>query len=436
MTRFLLAGALLGAAFLDAYAQPLAWAGLVLLTVAFHRAKTRRQALAGAFAALLLKQSLGLFWMLPTQVGFLKLSWLEALGLCALMHVAMTALLFLPVAAGALLQRWLPVRWWLPGAWAAGEALLEALSGAGMGHLLHSQWAIQPVLHGLAYLGWFPVLLLGLYACASVGDALVARSPRALCIPGALAAFLLLLPPIPVPADPLRGIAAMHLATAGDTVPTPPAGVELIVWPEASIRGRHRLPEGPQPEPSRLPTFTPAGGAHHLIGLTLRTPEGHLNAAATVDPEGRVLATRGKSVLVPVGERPYGGVPVLNGEGLAAGRVPPLLTAATTRVVVVICYEVFSRGLVQRGKQSGGELLAVLVSDRPLAGSRIAMEQSLGVVRLRAVEFHLPAVRASLGGLSALIAPDGRVLALGTPAHSALLVTPPPAGGQMEIASN
>ncbi|MFP2932042.1 nitrilase-related carbon-nitrogen hydrolase [Pyxidicoccus sp. 3LG] len=95
---------------------------------------------------------------------------------------------------------------------------------------------------------------------------------------------------------------------------------------------------------------------------------------------------------------------------------------ASSRVVTVICYEVFSRSLVLRGTQAGGELLAVLVSDRPLAGSRIAMEQSLGVVLLRAVEFQLPAVRASLGGISALISPDGRILARSEPGHSELLL--------------
>ncbi|WP_426746031.1 nitrilase-related carbon-nitrogen hydrolase [Myxococcus faecalis] len=420
---FLLAGVLLGAAFLDAHAQPLAWVGLVVLTVAFQRARSTREALVGGFAALLTKQGLGLFWMLPTQARFLELTGPQALGLCALMHASMTGLLFIPVAVGVLSRRWLPVRWWLPGAWASGEALLEWVSGAGMGHLLHSQWAVRPVLHGLAYLGWFPVLLLVLYACAAVGDAWVKRAPKALCIPLAIALGLFLLPPIPVPEAPLRGVAAMHLVTAGQVPSTLPEGVELIIWPEASIRGKHRLPEGPQPRGVHLATFTPTLGTHHLVGLTLKTPEGHLNAVASVDPDGNVLATRGKSLLVPVGERPFGGVPVLNGLGLIPGRAPPLLPVASTRVVAIICYEVFSRTLVMQGQLAGGELLAVLVSDRPLAGSRIAMEQSLGVVLLRAVEFQLPAVRASLGGISALVSPDGRILAASGPEHGERVLT-------------
>ncbi|HEX8700895.1 MAG TPA: nitrilase-related carbon-nitrogen hydrolase [Myxococcaceae bacterium] len=410
-------------AFWDERAQPLAWVGLVVLTLAFHRAGLPRRALAGGFMALLLKQVVALYWMLPTQVQFLKLTWLTGLGICLLMFVLMVGILFAPLAVGILLQRWLPIRWWLPVAWAVGEVLLEHLSGAAMGHWLHSQWAMRPVLHSLAFLGWFPTLLLGLYTCASMGDAIAARSPRALCAPLALTAFLLLLPPIPVPEDPLRGIAAMNLATASQVPTELPAGVELLVWPEASVRGRHRLSEGPQRTGARLSTFTPPFKAHNLIGLMLKTPEGNLNAAAAVDPEGVVHATRGKSVLVPVGERPFWGMPVLNGEGLSPGRQRPLLSVASTRVVPLICYEAFSRTMVMSGKQSGGKVLAVLASDRPLAGSRIAIEQSLGVVLLRSVEFQLPAVRASLGGISALMSPDGRILARSSLGRSEVLVT-------------
>jgi len=423
--RFALAGVLLGVAFWDARAQPLAWVGLVVLTLAFHRASSPRQALLGGFVTILLKQAVALYWMLPTQVHFLKLTWMSGLGICSLMFVLMTAILLAPMAVGIFSQRWLPIRWWLPGAWAAGEVLLEHLSGAAMGHLLHSQWAMRPVLQGLALLGWFPILLLGLYTSASIGDAIAARASRALCVPLALVAFLLLLPPIPVSKDPLKGLAAMHLVTVAQVPTELPPGVDLLIWPEASIRGRHRIPEGPQLKPLGLSTFTPSFKVHSIVGVMLKTSEGQLNAAAALEPEGTVLATRGKSILVPVGERAFWGMPVLNGEGLSPGRERPLLSVASTRVIPVICYEIFSRTLVMHGKESGGAVLAVLASDRPLAGSRIAMEQSLGVVLLRAAEFQIPAVRASLGGISALVSPDGRILARSSQGRSEVLVTSP-----------
>jgi apolipoprotein N-acyltransferase len=152
--------------------------------------------------------------------------------------------------------------------------------------------------------------------------------------------------------------------------------------------------------PVALRSFAFRSAVEHVMGIALRLPGGGvMNAAAFVDPHGLMWATRSKSVLVPVGERPFLGTPALGG-GYVPGHALPLLAVGRRRVIPLIC------------------------SDRPLGGSRVALEQAVGALVLRAVEFHLPAVRASVGGGAALVLPSGEIVAQSAPGRSGVLVAP------------
>jgi apolipoprotein N-acyltransferase len=110
---------------------------------------------------------------------------------------------------------------------------------------------------------------------------------------------------------------------------------------------------------------------------------------------------------------------------LVASQARPLLSLAGRKVIPLICYEAFSRTTALRGREAGGELLAVLASDLPLAGSRFAIDQAIGGVVLRAAELHMPAVRASLGGVAVVVSSDGRVLARSASGESGILTLSP-----------
>jgi apolipoprotein N-acyltransferase len=422
---FAFAGTLLGLAFLCAKIQLLVWPGIAVLVFALDRERSRGRALVGIFATMVFKQALALHWLVLTGSHYLHWSLLRAVVVAALAWGLSAAIAAFPVAFGVLVFRRFPRRATLPLCWLLGEALVARATGFSMGHVLHSQWANPPVLRAVAYIGWSATLLLCLYASSCVGEALARRTWYGLLPPTLIVLVLLILPSIPVEQEQLDGVGAAYAAHATDLPESTPAGVELLVWPEESVRARPEANEGPLERPIALRSFDFHSAVEHVMGIALRLPEGGvMNAAAFVDAHGLMRATRGKSVLVPVGERRFLGIPALGGIGYTPGIAVPILATGHRRVIPLICYEVFDRDVSARGADAGGTLLAVLSSDRPLGGSEIALDQAIGALVLRAVELHLPAVRASVGGSAALVLPDGRIVARSVRDRSGVLVAP------------
>jgi apolipoprotein N-acyltransferase len=422
---FPLAGALMGLAFLDVRAQFLVWVGVTVLVFGLRRETTRGRAIAGLFTTMFLKQAIALHWLVLTGCHYLGWSIPLSVLVAALAWGLSAAMAVLPVALGELLLQQLPLRCRLPLCWLLGETLVTHVTGFSMGHLLHAQWAVPPVLRAIAYVGWPATLLLCLYTFSCVGEALAARMWRGLLPPALIASVFLVLPRIPVQDDLLHGVGAMYVTSEHDLPESTPPGVDLLVWPEESVRMRPKAKEGPMTRAVALRSFAFRSTVEHVMGIALRLPGGGvMNAAAFVDPHGLMWATRGKSVLVPVGERPFLGIPALGGAGYVPGQALPLLAVGRRRVIPLICYEVFDRDVSARGAAAGGTLLAVLSSDRPLSGSRVAIEQAVGALVLRAVELHLPAVRASVGGSAALVLPNGEIIAQSAPDRSGVLVAP------------
>ncbi|WP_366928109.1 nitrilase-related carbon-nitrogen hydrolase [Corallococcus exiguus] len=418
----LLGGLLQGVAFLGPTAQPLAWVGVACVAAAVHRAPGGLRAAGMLALAAMARQAVALHWWVGTARHFAPGVAGAALTL-AMLGWAMTAVASqVPAMAWVLTRaRRVPPRFWLPFAWAAGEATAELTCGFSMTQLLNSQWAWPAMLHGLAFVGWGPLLLLCLYASASVGEAAVRRDFRLLAPAGLVLGALVMVPP-PAPIDDvLAGVGVVHLASSAQPPRVVPGGTSLLVWPESTVRGNQRLPEGVLPQPVPLAAFADTRlPVASVAGLTLRTEGHYLNAAGAFDTEGRLKESRGKAVLVPVGERAFLG---LHGssEPLTPGSAVPRLSVAGRSVVPLICYEAFSRPTALQGQAAGGTLLAVLASDLPLVGNRFALEQSVGAVILRAAEQHLPAVRASLAGPALIVSSTGQVLARSEPGTSGIL---------------
>ncbi|MDR2366601.1 MAG: apolipoprotein N-acyltransferase [Deltaproteobacteria bacterium] len=135
---------------------------------------------------------------------------------------------------------------------------------------------------------------------------------------------------------------------------------------------------------------------------------------------GKVLGTYDKSHLVPFGEYvplsdvlPFLRWPFLQGVLGAAGTYSPGLKKPPMaldglRLGQLICFESIFPGLARDRARAGADLLIVTTNDAWF-NLTMAPDQHLAHSALRAVETRLPLVRAANNGISAIIAPSGRI---------------------------
>ena len=95
------------------------------------------------------------------------------------------------------------------------------------------------------------------------------------------------------------------------------------------------------------------------------------------------------------------------------GHRPVVFRIGKIRLGDVICYEVGFDGLVSSEVAAGANLLAVQTNDADfeLDGQTSETLQQLDMARIRAIEHNRAVVVASTTGISAIIAPDGKLLA-------------------------
>jgi len=227
---------------------------------------------------------------------------------------------------------------------------------------------------------------------------------------------------------------------------------DLVVWPETCFpadwyQPSPRMPVN-DPESARLTAaiqkdqanfaaeflagFAPT---HMLLGLNRleivnRDTADKFNAAVLLDPQGQFLASYDKMHLVPFGEYvPLGSswlqafTPYKHAYSCTPGtrwtvfEVP----AATQperkfKFGVLICYEDGDPYLARQYNSGSGrgydvDFLVNISNDGWFTGTE-EHEQHLAICRFRAVESRRSVVRAVNTGLSAIIDPDGRVVAL------------------------
>jgi apolipoprotein N-acyltransferase len=99
----------------------------------------------------------------------------------------------------------------------------------------------------------------------------------------------------------------------------------------------------------------------------------------------------------------------------APGKTPGVLNAGPARLADVICFEVADDRIVRQAVDGGGRLIAVQTNNATYErvgddGRGGETAQQLEMSRLRAVEHGRAVVVAATSGVSAVIAPDGRVL--------------------------
>lgn len=206
------------------------------------------------------------------------------------------------------------------------------------------------------------------------------------------------------------------------------SGADLVIWPE-SATPFYFQEDGP------LATQVTAVAAETKTALLFGSPAyeivnrrpRYLNSAFMLSPQAEVAGRSDKIHLVPFGEYvPLGRyLPFINklvvGIGdFSPGTVKPL-PLGQNLVGVLVCFEGIFPELARDYVREGSQLLINVTNDAWF-GRSSAPEQHLAMTRFRALENRIWVARAANTGISALIAPSGR-MTLETPVFETLAVS-------------
>ena len=423
------AGVLLDVAFPPHDLALLAPVAVALLALACRGASARAGALVGLAG--------GLSFFLPL------LFWSGAVaGPGAWVALALLqALFFLPLGAGLAVVSRLPA-WplWAAALWVGEEALRDRIPFGGFpwGRLAFSQgdtWLTPLAALGGAPLVTFAVALLGTGLAALV----VRRSVRVGLAGAAVVLVAAPLVPVPTGGQPVRvaviqgnvprlGLDAFaqraavldnHVTTTRQLAADVRAGrtprPDLVVWPE------NASDLDPYTDPEAYRTIDAAVkdvGVPVLVGAVIEGPGDRVrNAGIVWDPATGPGAMYVKRHPVPFGEyMPYRSLARritskvdLVPRDFAAGDSPGALDVGPARLADVICFEIAYDGVVRDAVRAGGRLLVVQTNNATFGRSG-ETHQQLAMSRLRAVEHGRAVLVAATSGVSAVIAPDGRVV--------------------------
>jgi apolipoprotein N-acyltransferase len=191
---------------------------------------------------------------------------------------------------------------------------------------------------------------------------------------------------------------------------------DLIVWPESSLTFfLEREPSYQQSIASVLRqgrTQLIAGGPHVVDDEETRFH----NSALLVDSDGRVIDRYDKELLLPFAEyQPFRWLDLMNRDfgqvrEFLPGPARPPLRAVGGPAGAMICNEALFPEIARARALAGATYLVTLTNDTWVGSEKFA-QISFDMAIVRAVEQRRFLIRASTSGPSAIIAPDGSVLA-------------------------
>ncbi|MGD9531668.1 MAG: apolipoprotein N-acyltransferase, partial [Pseudonocardia sp.] len=191
---------------------------------------------------------------------------------------------------------------------------------------------------------------------------------------------------------------------------------DLVVWPEnASDIDPLRNPDAA----AEIDAAARAVGAPVLLGTVLRNPDGLTASNSVLVWQGGtgVVQRTDKRRVQPFGEYlPYREFfRLFSAYADRAGFFVPgqgagVVDAAGARVGVAICWEIAFDDLVADSVAAGATVLAVPSNNATFGLSEMTYQQ-LAMSRVRAVEHDRAVVVVTTSGVSAVIAPDGSVVA-------------------------
>ena len=190
---------------------------------------------------------------------------------------------------------------------------------------------------------------------------------------------------------------------------------DLVIWPEnSSDIDPLRNPDAA----AVISEAVDAIGVPTMVGAVLREPVGRLSNATLVWRPGLGPGDRYvKQHPAPFGEyipyrsffRTFSDKVDLVRSDFVAGKRIGLLDVGPARVDDVICFEIAYDDIIRAPVSRGADLLVVQTNNATFGFTDESVQQ-LAMSRLRAVETGRAVVHVSTVGVSAIIAPDGRVM--------------------------
>jgi apolipoprotein N-acyltransferase len=210
---------------------------------------------------------------------------------------------------------------------------------------------------------------------------------------------------------------ALARAIAAGTAPRP----DFVVWPENSD---DRDPRVDASSRALIDRAAAGIGVPMLVGAVLNDgPNNVRNAGIVWSPTTGPGEIYYKRHLVPFGEYlPFRGLMTsisgkfnLIAKNFVPGHRPGRLTIAGVPIADAICFEVADDTVVRQAVAGGSRLLVVQTNNASYehagdSGNGGETAQQLAIARLRAVEHGRAVVVAATSGVSAMIAPNGKVL--------------------------
>lgn len=437
-----MSGAVTFGAFPPLDAWPLAIVGTAVLFAVVRGATAKHAIALGGIA--------GLAFFVPL------LAWIRVIGDDAWLGLAASqaigiALLALALAFVDRLPAW-PLS--VAALWVGEEALRGRVPFGGFtwGRLAFSQGQ-SPLVH-LSSLGGAPAVTfavaLAAAGCYIAGVAAIRRNVRAFVPGGALVAAVLLLPlaiPTPTAGQTKHGAPSAVVALVQGSVPR--AGLDAFAQKAAVLNnhvtetlrfadgvaaGTYQSPDAviwpenssdldPFTQPVAAQEITQAAHAVNkpmLIGSVIDGPgPTHVrNAGIVWNPSTGPGAMYVKRHPVPFGEYiPFRSV-LTNVIGrfslipydFARGKRPGVLQVGPVRLGDVICFEVAYDNIVRDAVTHGGRIIVVQTNNATF-GHSYESDQQLAMSRLRAVEHGRAVLVAATSGISAIVEPNGHVVA-------------------------
>ena len=452
--------ALVGGLGLDSAFAPLAWWPMAVPATAAIVLAARRQSWRGG---LLVGFAAGLGEFVPL------LAWLHVVTPLAWIALALVEAVYLALLGGALaivvdrLPGW-PV--WVACLWVAEELVRDRwpLGGFAWGRLAFSQ--PDTPFTGYAALGGAPAVTFAIALCAALLALAIVTVSRGAGRQGTRNGQRLRLHGIGTGAVLVAtgaGLAAIGVPVLGSAVPRPTGGKtvqvaviqgnvphpgthflgraedvlnnhlaetaaltakvkagqlaqpQLVLWPENAsdvdpIQDAKAFAE--------IQAATVAIGVPILVGAVLQDgPNNASNTGIVWDPISGPGERYTKRHLVPFGEYiPFRGLishltslTTLVPQNFLPGHRVGTLTVGPATIADVMCFEVAFDEQVRDGVTHGGQLIVVQTNNATY-NHTAETRQQLAMSQLRAVEHGRSVVVAATSGISAVIAPDGRVL--------------------------
>jgi apolipoprotein N-acyltransferase len=211
----------------------------------------------------------------------------------------------------------------------------------------------------------------------------------------------------PTPTERHNTVNALVLARlAADTRRAAAEGAQLVVWPEKALSYFD-----PRQQADQLRALVAQAHVYLVFGYS--PDPGRYNQATLLAPDGQFLGVYNKQH------------PVFFSNDHSIGGPVRVLDTAIARIAPIICYDLDFENTAQSAARNNAQLLAVPSWDWP----GIAEVHYTHLV-FRAVENRLAAVKADTAWDSAIIDPEGRILAstASTKAHQETLIATVPLG--------